>query len=419
MTGSLPRLLKGVDPQRASSLEHHERTHGPLVLPGRREREGLIATVEASGLRGRGGAGFPTATKLRVVGQGRRPVVLANCSEGEPASGKDRMLTRHLPHLVLDGVAVAAAAVGAREAIISLSEEDDHARRVMAAALAERRGTDPAFRVVTVPDRYLAGQESALVNFVNTGELKPTMAPPRPFEKGVGGRPTLVQNAETLAHLALIARHGAAWFRELGPAQEPGSTLVTLSGAVRAPGVYEVARGTSLAALVNGAGGPLEPARAYLTSGFFGAWVPADAMGDARLSDHSLRARGSALGAGVVFALGTGGCGVAETVRVVRYLASQSAGQCGPCVFGLPAVAEALTDIATGQATQRTPEDLRRWLDQISGRGACNLPTGAIGFVRSALDVFGSEFGEHYRHGPCAACRRPTGLCLDRSAVAA
>ena len=408
----LPRLLLGLDPDRALTLGEHERLHGPLTVPfSAKDGAALIDVVERAGLRGRGGAGFPTAVKLRSVAQARRPVVIANCSEGEPASAKDRVLARHLPHLILDGAAVAAAAVGARETIVSVPDTDAPARDALASALSQRAASSSSsVRLLTVPDRYLAGQESALVNYINTNTMLPTATPPLPFQRGVGGRPTLVQNVETLAHLALIARHGDRWFRQLGTTAEPGSTLITLTGAVRHPGVYEVARGDRLDALIAQAGGATDDIQAFLTSGYYGRWVAAARAHDALLSDGDLRARGGAIGAGVIVALGRRSCGVAESVRAVGYLAGESAGQCGPCRFGLPAIAAALGQIADGTATARTPEDLRRWLDQVSGRGACGLPDGAVAFARSALEVFAGEFGEHYRNGPCAACAAPAVL---------
>lgn len=407
----LPRLLSGLEPERALTRSEHEQVHGALPDLRRLRQGALIDIVERAGLRGRGGGGFPTAVKLRGVASGRRPVVVANCSEGEPASAKDRVLARHLPHLVIDGALVAAAAVGAEETIISVPGTDPEARRALAAALAERGlARDALIRLLTVPDRYLAGQEGALVNFINTGALLPTTTPPLPFERGVGGRRTLVQNVETLAHLALIARHGPEWFRELGPADEPGSTLVTLSGAVRCPGVYEVARGSSLAELLASAGGTTDAPRALLTGGYFGQWVDRAATDGALLSDDDLSARGAGLGAGVLVLLGQRSCGVAETVRALGYLADQSAGQCGPCMFGLPAIARTLEAVAAGRADSRAPADLRRWFDQVAGRGACHLPDGAVGLARSALTVFAHEFKDHYENGPCEACHAPAVL---------
>jgi NADH:ubiquinone oxidoreductase subunit F (NADH-binding) len=143
----------------------------------------------------------------------------------------------------------------------------------VAAALGARSeaGIDPVpIRLFDVPDRYVAGEETALVRWLNRGLAKPTFTPRRPFERGVGGRPTLVQNVETLAHLALLARFGDVWFREVGLVNDAGSTLVTVSGAIERPGVYELALGSPLSEAVRAAGGATEPARAFLVGGFFG-----------------------------------------------------------------------------------------------------------------------------------------------------
>ncbi len=214
----LPRLLAGIGERSMVALEQHLDVHGPLPDLRRRPPEELLKLVESAGLRGHGGASFPMARKLRAVAARRgRPIVVANGSEGEPASKKDRALLRELPHLVLDGAAVAARALGARDAIVAVSKEDERSLRSLHRALRDRvawRLTgDPHFELFELEPGYVSGQETALVSALNGGPAKPTFTPPRPLERGVRGRPTLIQNVETLAHLALIARHGAAWFR--------------------------------------------------------------------------------------------------------------------------------------------------------------------------------------------------------------
>ena len=237
----------------------------------------LIAFAEASGLGGRGGASFPTGTKLRAVAsQRRRPAVVVNGVEAEPASGKDRALLRSVPHLVLDGAVLAAGAVGAQEVIIAsvaaARRSATHSSPRSHPECGNRADGRVSVRLVVVPDGFVSGEETALIQFLNGGPAKPTVIPPRPFERGVGGSPTLVQNVETLAHLALIARFGPAWFRELGTATEPGTTLVTISGAVVRPGIHEVARGARLRELLAEAGGAREDISAYLIGGYFGTF---------------------------------------------------------------------------------------------------------------------------------------------------
>jgi NADH:ubiquinone oxidoreductase subunit F (NADH-binding) len=381
--------------------DHLDR-YGPLPhLAG--HGASLVSEVERSGLTGRGGAGFPTAVKLRAVASGRTPIVVANGTEGEPASAKDKVLMTYKPHLVIDGVVAALAATGANEAIIAVSDRARSAYAALTAALAERRTDSRRIRLARVPDRFVAGEESALVSFLNGGEAKPTFTPPRPYQRGVGGRPTLVQNVETLANLGLIARYGAGWFREVGTTDEPGTVLVTVGRAVRRPGVVELELGTPLQQIVDRCGGLAAPARALLVGGYFGTWIDASSNLDLPLSNAALRPLGAALGARTLVVLPHGTCGVAESARVARYLAGESAGQCGPCVFGLPTVAKALDSIAAAAPDARTDLDrLPKLSAQIARRGACSHPDGALRFVESALRVFADEVQLHLA-GRCSA----------------
>ena len=401
----LPRLLSGLDASGVPiDYDRHERIHGPLPSPSN-----LISIVENSGLRGRGGADFPTAIKLRAVAGRRGPIMIVNGSETEPASAKDALLLERLPHLVLDGAILAAEAVGAREVIVTAPETSVRVAVALEDAIDLRTTRRLPVRLHLGPGGYVSGEETAVVNSIGGGPAKPTFTPPRPYERGLRGRPTLIQNAETLAQLALIARHGAAWFRELGTADDPGSVLVTISGTVGYPGVYELAFGTSLVDLLEAAGGTTEPVQAVLVGGYFGTWVAAEDVRRLRLSRSDLRSAGCSLGAGIVIALGQSACGLHESARIAAYLADQSAGQCGPCVHGLAAIADGMVRLARGVAQPGEAEQLRRWCNDVRGRGACHHPNGAIRFVESALAVFAQEIPRH-RAGRCG--RRPAGLPL-------
>ena len=292
----------------------------------------------------------------------------------------------------------------------------------LTAALAERaaaRLDRVGVELVEAPPRFLAGEESALASNVNGGLARPTFKQPRVFERGVAGRPTLVQNVETLAHLALIGRYGAAWFRGLGTTAEPGSMLCSVLQADGRSGVLELAIGQPLAGvLALGAG-----VQAVLCGGYHGAWLrPADAA-QLPLTNAALRPIGAFVGAGVLIALPAEPCGLAETARVARYLALESAGQCGPCFNGLPRIAGALADLAgrPGQRTSpQTRADLERWAGLVTGRGACHHPDGTVRFVRSALTVFRDEITAH-ELGRCTATSRapflplPSGAPVDES----
>jgi NADH:ubiquinone oxidoreductase subunit F (NADH-binding) len=421
----LPRLLAGMPAHGALALEQHLYTHGqaPEVVPARRRRESpLIAEVERSGLLGRGGAAFPLARKLRAVAAaGRRPVVVVNGAEGEPASMKDRTLLQSLPHLVLDGAEIAAQALGAGEVIVAVCRSFRGPAEHAAAAAAERRGLrreQAPVSVAVVPDHYLAGQESALVSCLNGGRAHPTFTPPLPFQQGVDRRPTLVANVETLAQLALVARHGAQWFRRLGTPSQPGSALVTLCGPVANPGVYEIEYGSSLRSLIDAAGGATGEVRAALFGGYGGAWVDGSLLATLALSDEHLAPHRAALGAGVVLLLSAQACPVTETARVARWLAGQSSGQCGPCVNGLPALAATLGELAEGAASRGALQRLSQLASLVHGRGACRHPDGAAGFVLSAAETFAGEFADHARHGRCEACGADPEMPLGASAGA-
>jgi NADH:ubiquinone oxidoreductase subunit F (NADH-binding) len=407
----LPRLLAGALADRPLSLaEHFDRYGAARQTAGRSRSEELIELAAAAGLTGRGGAGFATARKLRAVADAHaRPVVVGNGVEGEPASDKDKALLRHTPHLVLDGVALAAGAVGARTAIVALAAGATHEIAAVRVALAERerRGIDRIqIRVACVPDGFVAGEETAIIHSLNGGPATPTFTPPRPFERGVGGAPTLVQNVETLANMALIARFGPHWFRAIGTAAEPGSALVTVGGAVARPGVYEVPLGLPVADLLAWAVEPPEPLSALLVGGYFGTWVAAEQALRLRLIDADLASAGASLGARAIIALPRSACGLVESAHVIRYLADESAGQCGPCVHGLDAIAGAFERLARGgRDAADAPAQLKRWLGQVKGRGACRHPDGAARLVESALRVFGAEVELHAR-GRCQGTRR-------------
>jgi NADH:ubiquinone oxidoreductase subunit F (NADH-binding) len=403
----------------AMGLAEHLAIHGEMPFAGRRERRGagaLIDLAEQAGRLGRGGGAFPAATKMRAVADARgRPIVLANVAEGEPASHKDCVLMEGLPHLVLDGGVLAARAVGADELILCIDESDEAALKSATRAIYEREragGDALKVSVQVVPAGYVSGQESALVNLCNGGQALPALTPPMPFTRGVRQRPTLINNAETLAHLALIARYGSQWFRALGTQAHTGSTLLTLSGAVTYPGVYEIEQGAPLASLIEAAGGTTGQIRAVLLGGYAGTWLDKGSISTLELSNDRLAPHAASLGAGIIVLLSGEACPVAETARVASWLAAQSSGQCGPCVHGLRAIAGAIEQLAAGTASAGTGQRIARWSSQVFGRGACAHPDGVLSFLTSALDVFAEEFADHARHGPCDACSRPGELPL-------
>jgi NADH:ubiquinone oxidoreductase subunit F (NADH-binding) len=339
-----------------------------------------------------------------VLRSGRRPIVVANGAEGEPPSGKDKVLLAYAPQLVIDGALLVARAVDARQVVIATAAT---ARRAVKQAVAERRReAGITVQTAVVPERFVAGEETALVQFLNGGPALPTFTPPRPYERGVNGAPTIILNVETLAHVALVARYGAAWFRSLGTHAEPGSALVTLSGAVRDPGVYEIELGSSFAALLE-EGGADRDAQAYLVGGYFGTWLSAADAKDAVLSNTYLSRFGASLGARAIVVLPQDVCGLVETSRIARYLADQSAGQCGPCVHGLAAIADSLDRLVRSRGSVADDDVLRHRLAQVANRGACRHPDGAVALVASALRVFADERDRHLNGQRCKGHGRP------------
>ena len=380
-----PRLLApGGGP---ADLTTHEQRYGPLPYG---DPDAVLRTVAESGLTGRGGAAFPVFRKLVAVADagrrtGRGPVVVANGAEGEPAARKDKTLLRRSPHLVLDGIQVAAALTGAGRAHLAVEDGASWLEQ----ALAQRRDPVPV-KVVRLPKRFLSGQSSALAQYVGGGAALPVHQDPPVRERGVGRAPTLVQNVETLAHLALIARYGADWFRTAGTPAQPGSALCTVHVPGREVRVLEAPFGIPLSRLL-----PLRGMSAILLGGYHGTWVPA-----AEAADLTLDA--TTMGAGVLAALPADRCGPAETARILRYLALQSAGRCGPCLNGLPRMAAAFRTLATPGPQGTTREDVSRWAGLVEGRGACHHPDGTVRLVRSALTAFAPELDAHAR-GLCTA----------------
>ncbi len=364
-------------PPHRLDLAGHRRRNGVvpwIAYHGDDGRDRLIEAVAAADLRGRGGAGSPAAVKLRAA-RSKRSVVVANGCEGDPLSRQDAALLTLSPHLVLDGLQLAAHATGAVETLLCVHAGSPVLPSV-AAALAERDDRVPV-RVAEVPRRYVAGDETALVRSLTAGAARPSGKLPRSAERGVRGRPTLVSDVDTLAQLAAVVLLGPHHYRA------SRTELVTVTGAVRRPGVVEVAAGTSLADVLAAAGGEAEPVRAVLAGGCGGTWT-------------------AELGGGLpvmpaVYALPAGACGLEYTAKVLAFLAAEPARQCGPCLSGLPAIAADFADLVRGgPATAR-----------LTDRGACAHLDAAARLAASALRVFGADVRAHQAGG---RCRVPAGV---------
>jgi NADH:ubiquinone oxidoreductase subunit F (NADH-binding) len=371
----------------------------------------LLRDVESSGLVGRGGAAFPLAVKLRTVRDNGRliagaggTVVVANGEEGEPASIKDRWLLRNRPHMVLDGLRLAAAVVAASRAYVYVSDaESAHSVEAALSELDPNVLGDVSVGMFTVQPGYVAGEETAAVRAINGGPAKPTDKPPRPFEEGVDGRPTLVSNVETLANLPYLQHHGSAAFRSQGSPLSPGTFLATITGAGRPPVLYELPHGLPFTELLALHGVSTDQVRGALMGGYF-AGLLNRAVLETTLDHETMRRFGSRLGCGAISVI-TDDCPVAVAASVLAYFDRENAGQCGSCFNGTAAMAAVGGALRDGAATTEDVDRLRRWSIVLRGRGACATLDAATNVAASLLDQFPREVAQHL-DGSCQDCTR-------------
>ena len=380
------RLLAGLDHVERVDHAHHLFLHGVAPVLDRARLQQWCGDVR---LLGRGGAAFPVHRKLAGLPTNGSIAVVANGSESEPASWKDRALMRRAPHIVLDGLRVVAGALAARTVLISV--HDQASAESLRHAVAERADL-PAIRIDLVSGGFVAGEARALIAGAAGAAAVPPGRRVHAVERGLDGRPTFLANVETFAQIAVLARTGPAGFARTGSAVEPGTRLFTVGGATSRAGVIEAPGGVPLDFLVG------SPGVDVLLGGYHGNWTSASSLA---LSAPDVAAAGLSLGAGVVIALDGSTCPLGEVARVAHWLAGESAGQCGPCFFGLPALAGDLAAIVRGDVTAHAAA--ARHLDVLPGRGACAHPDGAVRFVKSALVHFRIDVAAHLAGG----CGRP------------
>lgn len=375
---------------------------------GPRPRGGgqLIEDLDELGLTGRGGGHFPAARKWRsvrdgVARSGLAATVVANAAESEPASAKDLALLVHRPHLVLDGLVCAAEAVGAHDLVLWTHTDNHPLHRILVQTLQARRSelTEPAIRLVSGPGGYVSGESSAIVRALAGGPALPQFSVEHAASGRANGRPTLVHNVETLARIGLLARSGVQG--------APRTGLVTvLAGGRRT--VVEAGEVWQLDDTLRAGGWPAaESPQAVLVGGYGGQWLPWAEARSLHMHQPTLRAAGVSLGTGVLVPLPQELCGLAETARIAQFLADSGARQCGPCLFGLPALAGAIDALACGKAGRRDLRRLESWTREVSGRGGCHHPDGAVRVIVSALRVFRDDVADHRRGRPCAGSRAP------------
>lgn len=390
-----PRLTRGLDRLARINREGHRRIHGRSPYLSLSQ---VLAIAESVDMRGRGGAAFPFARKLRAVAKsaesrGARTVVLVNATEGEPASFKDKMLVARTPHLVLDGAMIAATALRAQEVVFGVIE-GGQAEQSLKDAVEELdvRGN---IRIVRLPEAFVTGEGGALVRGVNGEVPIPPGRKVRAAERGVDGLPTLLSNAETYAQLAILARLGPRRYRELGTEKEPGTVMLTISGSI----VVEVPTGVPLVEVLKRCGVGI--GQGVLIGGYHGAFLSPEKAAIATVSRDGMSKLGATLGAGIVVPLPKDTCAIGEVAAVATYMGEQSAGQCGPCYLGLPAIARSVAELAEGRAGDETLMAITRGSKRVKGRGACHHPDGTTRFIGSAIETFTDDIRAHLEEGTC------------------
>jgi len=420
LPGGEQRLLAGIGKLNPESLDAYQKAGGYAGLKRaltEKSPDEVITEVFAARLRGRGGAGFPVADKWRAArsAAGDRKIVVANLMAADPTSLGDRTLAEGNPHLVLEGALIAAAAVGASEAILAVRRDWTLAIARLKQAVTDAEaahlagylmlGTDVSVQVSVWEGSgaYVAGEETALIHALQGDRGMPLIRPPYPAVQGLWGVPTVVHNAETLAHVAWIMSHGAAKFAAVGPEEAPGTKLVTIAGAVKSPGVAEVAMGTPLSAIVKLAGGPTGTLKALFVGGPGAGALAADELAGTGYDYAALGAAGAHIGSGSVLVTDASACMVATARFLLDYSAREACGKAVPCRIGTRRLVETLDRILA--ATPR-PNDLvllRELSMKVADTALCRLESLAPRPMLTTLDRFADEYRAHAERGVCLA----------------
>jgi NADP-reducing hydrogenase subunit HndC len=383
------------------------------------EPQEVIAEVTASGLRGRGGAGFPAGKKWQFVAaaEGSPKYVVCNGDEGDPGAFMDRSLLEGDPHAVIEGMAIAAYAVGAGHGVIYVRAEYPLAIRRLRSALDDARAMGLLGRDILETGfsfdvelrmgagAFVCGEETALLASIAGERGHPQPRPPYPATSGLFGRPTLINNVETIGNIRHILLHGAPWFRSIGTPTSPGTKVFALSGKVVNTGLVEVPMGTTLRELVYDIGGGIPDGKAFKavqTGGPSGGCIPAEAL-DTPIDYESLTALGAIMGSGGVIVMDEDNCMVNLARYFLEFTASESCGQCVPCRAGLPRMLDLLRRIASGKGTTADVERLRETAELIRTTSLCGLGQTAPNPVLSTLRHFEEEYREHIEEGRCRA----------------
>ena len=381
--------------------------------------EEVIKLISEAGLRGRGGAGFPTGRKwalTRECAEQPRYFVM-NGGEDEPGSKKDRVLMEYLPHLVVEGAIIAAYAVGAAKVFFYINARYDAATRAITHALAEAKragycgqnigGSNFSLdiEIVPAPHNYVAGEDTAVLEVIEGKAPLPRQKPPFPVTVGLFGKPTSVNNVETVANVAPIILHGVDWYRRFGTPESPGTMIFSLGDDVKRPGIYELPYGTTLRYLIEACGGGTrddKKIKAIMPAAPSSAFLPADKI-DTPLDPNSMREAGSALGCGVVRVISEGTCMVEEVLKVSEFFTAESCGQCPACRMETNTLTALLKKVQQGQGGQPILEQFGKILAFNKGKGFCNLIAMPGPPIESAIKLFPDDFAAHLNTGRCPA----------------
>ena len=378
----------------------------------------LITLIQAAGLRGRGGAGFPAGDKWRIAAEtpATARYIVCNAGEDEPGSFKDRLLIETRPHLIVEGAILAAYAVGASHIYLYVNRTYDECHRRLDEAIAEAatsgyigdRILGAPFSVEVslhkAPTVYVAGEDTASIEFLEGREPKPREKPPYPAVSGLFGKPTVVNNVETLAHVAPIVRNGAEWYREFGTERAPGTMIFCLGDEVVSPGAYELPVGVTTRFLLEECGGGMKddkPVKAFLPGGPSCAFLSGADL-DVGLEPEALAGAGSSLGCGVMRFYPEGTCMVEPVIELAGFFAEECCGQCPACKMETSMLTVALGRIQSGEGDSSLFDQIPKVLEFNRGKGFCALVNMPGPPLMSAIRLFRSDFDHHLSHGTCS-----------------
>jgi NADH:ubiquinone oxidoreductase subunit F (NADH-binding) len=393
--------------------------YGALAKAVKTTPEDIVREISEAGLRGRGGAGFPTGKKwsfTRECAEQPRYLIM-NGGEDEPGSTKDRLLMENLPHLVIEGVILAAYAIGASKAYLYINANYEAAIKSITDASAEAKAagylgqavvgdsSSLDIELVPAPHNYVAGEDTAVLEVIEGKKAWPRQKPPFPVTVGLFGKPTLINNVETLANVPPIVLQGAEWYRNFGTADSPGTMIFSLNDDVKRPGVYELPFGTPLRYLIEECGGGTKSGKkikAIMPAAPSSAYLPADKI-DTPLDHNSMREAGAALGCGVVHLVPEGTCIVEEVLKISEFFTAECCGQCPACRMETNALTSLLKKVQQGQGGQPLLEQFGKVIAFNRGKGFCSLISMPGPPIESALKLFPEDFQSHLETGKCPA----------------